>query len=409
MPSIYNDLTLRDFTTVHTQDLVLRLAIQDELYEVPDCFKSALQVAAYDPQHKFTSLLNDPNEFANLECFANQLLTGSFGVQLLTIPIKSTLYQMLTQWWRQKTNQPDLNLYQALQPSYQNHKNFYLEVGINYDVIDSDLLGGNGDGSTRKTFETMVANQASKKAKQIITLDNAVLYQSFYELAHDNKTWYEYFKFDVDTPLSQALAYVRQHIDFVVDLTDDEQQQIIAQSYSEQVQFGVELFKRHRIRHRLSLKPINMNDIPRKLRGKLMEQTRIALITAKFTSAGFIVSIPTHDTDGFDFTITESPSHNTHLIQLKSRVSVNKKYLNKNLYMMFPLADGQYVTIKHDWLWHYIWDIKQYKNKAHTRVDWTNSSINPTSELGQAILKHSIYPPFKLDQDFPDYITNNFE
>ena len=49
----------------------------------------------------------------------------------------------------------DKEVIKHLRNGYEDNLYFYFDAGYGYDVVDQDLLSGNGSGKTRKDFETL--------------------------------------------------------------------------------------------------------------------------------------------------------------------------------------------------------------------------------------------------------------
>lgn len=134
-----------------------------------------------------------------------------------------------------------------------------------------------------------------------------------------------------------------------------------------------------------------LNQKYRASRNKIYEATRLALVTTYFTACNCIVATPNRDDQDADLLLT-LPNNKTLRCQLKSRPTVNEKYMGKSIYMMFPLSkkDSRYVIIDHDVLQKLMFGKWNYHNKG-TRNYSSNSISNRNL---QDIINYSVVGPF---------------
>jgi len=81
------------------------------------------------------------NEDAVFETLDNIIFIGSISKD-------SLLYSALVQWYKHK----EKDMKEEVRSFVEDNDNIYYVTGCGYDTIDSDLLGGNANGTTRKEF-----------------------------------------------------------------------------------------------------------------------------------------------------------------------------------------------------------------------------------------------------------------
>lgn len=117
-------------------------------YDIPNDTKDDLFYRAAERivEENGPDCYNDPED-AVYEEMANI-------ITLDAIPFDSTLYGLLRDWYDSRG--------QVLEEEVRNYfddgVNMYFVGGMNYDVFDADLLGGNGNGETKAAFEEFVRN-----------------------------------------------------------------------------------------------------------------------------------------------------------------------------------------------------------------------------------------------------------
>lgn len=109
----------------------------------------------------------------------------------------------------------------------------------------------------------------------------------------------------------------------------------------------------HVYRHLNDLKLVTKNAT------QMLESMRLHIIRAYFNACN--VNTFEGDVDGGTCDFIAELSNHLYKIQLKSRPTVDQKYLGKDIYMMFPLdardrmTDETYVIVPHDELWETVW------------------------------------------------------
>lgn len=132
---------------------------------------------------------------------------------------------------------------------------------------------------------------------------------------------------------------------------------------------------------------------------KVMESVRRRLLLVYFESRGLRTYDPSWDANGCDFAV--DINGRTILVQQKARPTVDQKYLNQNLYMLFPCninekpynGENYYVLIDHDWLFNQIFHVwKFYQN----RIDTSYSTTGLAKDKQKILMQHSLITPFRL-------------
>ena len=85
------------------------------------------------------------------------------------------------------------------------------------------------------------------------------------------------------------------------------------------------------------------------LNGKQKEIYNFQKVTAKLADYGFNCIKLADDWQGADFLAYHKEGSDTLKVQLKARLTIDKKYSGKELYMCFPIK-GRWHLIKHDFL-----------------------------------------------------------
>ncbi|HEY4623580.1 MAG TPA: hypothetical protein VIH12_06950 [Solibacillus sp.] len=119
-------------------------AIFNEIQEVENNWEGyennsyALTMLAYKEMDSTEVSENDDAVFETLD---NIIFIGSIGKD-------SLLYGALVQWYEHKGK----NMKENVRSFVEDNEKIYYVTGCGYDTIDSDLLGGNANGTTRKEF-----------------------------------------------------------------------------------------------------------------------------------------------------------------------------------------------------------------------------------------------------------------
>lgn len=151
----------------------------------------------------------------------------------------------------------------------------------------------------------------------------------------------------------------------------------------------------HVYRHLNDLKLVTKNAT------QMLESMRLHIIRAYLNACN--VNTFEGDVDGGACDFIAELSDHLYKIQLKSRPTVDQKYLGKDIYMMFPLdardrmTDETYVIVPHDALWETVWgqwglsvkDGTGYDKPVTTNEQRTDlirmSIIEPVSPLSELL------------------------
>ena len=90
------------------------------------------------------------------------------------------------------------------------------------------------------------------------------------------------------------------------------------------------------------------------------------------------------DWQGADFLAYHKDGNDTLRVQLKSRITIDKKYQGKNLYIAFPISK-YWCLIKHDELIEIIGNFTNWLNTPSWKEKGLYHSDNPNKDLVNAI------------------------
>lgn len=132
-----------------------------------------------------------------------------------------------------------------------------------------------------------------------------------------------------------------------------------------------------------------------KLDGKQKEVYNFHCIAALLAKCGFATYPIRDDWNGGDMIARHMTNGETIIVQLKSRMSFDKKYLGKNIWLAFPDADGAY-AFPHDAFLASYQEARRARGKPlddndSWNVDGKVSWKSPTREL-RAMLE-----PYRLE------------
>ena len=123
-----------------------------------------------------------------------------------------------------------------------------------------------------------------------------------------------------------------------------------------------------------------------KLNSRQQEIFNFQKVAAVLAEYGFNCIQLRDDWQGADFLAYHMEGKNTLKVQLKGRLTIDKKYKGKKLYVAFPI-EGHWYLIEHD----------ELINKVKLYTDWLDS--RSWKENGSY---HSAKPPVKLIQQLAD-------
>jgi hypothetical protein len=95
------------------------------------------------------------------------------------------------------------------------------------------------------------------------------------------------------------------------------------------------------------------------------------------------------DWQGADFLAYHKDATNTLKVQLKSRLTINKKYIGKSLHMAFPLR-GHWYLIEHDELLTLVRKHTTWLDSPYWKREENYNSANPNGNLVTALAEHKL-------------------
>ena len=121
-----------------------------------------------------------------------------------------------------------------------------------------------------------------------------------------------------------------------------------------------------------------------KLNSRQKEVFNFHKVAGLLADYGFNCLKLTDDWQGADFLAYHKDGTHTLKVQLKSRLTIGKKYQNKSLYIVFPLNNGWYL-IEHDGLVALAKKHTNWLNSKSWRMGGMYSSTRPNPELVAAL------------------------
>ena len=128
----------------------------------------------------------------------------------------------------------------------------------------------------------------------------------------------------------------------------------------------------------MPLKHIQYSDLNPRQR-EIFNFQKVAAILANY---GFNCIKPADDWQGADFLAYHIDGNNTRKVQLKGRLSIDQKYVGKNLYMAFPSKNCWYL-VKHDRLVDLIRDHTNWLNTP----SWIDKGFYNSDAPSRLLLK----------------------
>ena len=119
-----------------------------------------------------------------------------------------------------------------------------------------------------------------------------------------------------------------------------------------------------------------------KLLAKQKENYNFHKLSSLLASFGFNCLWLNDDVKGADF-LALSTEGDVFKIQLKSRLTFDKKYIGKDLYIAFPFDDGFYVYLHDEAL-------KLFIDKYETTSSWNDKGIYNTTTKYESMVKYFI-------------------
>ncbi|MBL6931332.1 MAG: AAA family ATPase [Rhodospirillales bacterium] len=139
----------------------------------------------------------------------------------------------------------------------------------------------------------------------------------------------------------------------------------------------------------VDLKKVEYND----LNSKQKEIYNFQTVAGKLAEYGFNCIKLADDWNGADFLAYHYQGNETLKVQLKSRLTVSQHYIGKEIYMTFPIGDGDgdWYLIEHDRL---VEMVRENIGIRGAETNWTDGGIYHVSPPNALIVK--LLEPFKL-------------
>lgn len=119
---------------------------------------------------------------------------------------------------------------------------------------------------------------------------------------------------------------------------------------------------------------------PTKLNGKQKEIYNFQKSAALLADYGFNCVKLTDDWEGADFLALHFDGKTILRVQLKSRLTIDRKYLDQDLWMNFPSA-GTWYLVPHDELVEFVGEATNWLNTTSWKENGQYSSANPSLQL----------------------------
>jgi len=119
---------------------------------------------------------------------------------------------------------------------------------------------------------------------------------------------------------------------------------------------------------------------------------KIASLLADY---GFNCMKLSDDWQGADFLAYHKDGIDTLKVQLKSRLTIDKKYIEKGLYIAFPIKNSWYL-IEHDALVDLVRELTNWLNTTSWREKGVYHSDAPSAELLARLGSHILVPKMPL-------------
>ena len=120
------------------------------------------------------------------------------------------------------------------------------------------------------------------------------------------------------------------------------------------------------------------------LNSKQKEIYNFQKISGALAEYGFNCIKLSDDWHGADFLAYHKDGNDTLKVQLKSRLSIDKKYIGKDLHIAFPIGNSWFL-IKHDDLLQSVSETTNWLNTSSWKDKGLYNSDNPSQKLLQAI------------------------
>lgn len=120
------------------------------------------------------------------------------------------------------------------------------------------------------------------------------------------------------------------------------------------------------------------------LSGKAKETWNFQKVSALLVEYGFATNWLNVDFESADFVAVHFNGNDIIKVQLKSRVTISKKYVGKDIYVCFPLANS-FCLIQHEELIELVGKNTNWLNSSSWVNDGAYSSANPNKELKETL------------------------
>ena len=120
------------------------------------------------------------------------------------------------------------------------------------------------------------------------------------------------------------------------------------------------------------------------LSGKAKETWNFQKVSAHLVEYGFATNWLNVDFESADFVAVHFNGNDIIKVQLKSRVTISKKYMGKDIYVCFPLDDS-FCLIQHEELIELVGKNTNWLNSSSWVNDGGYSSANPNKELKEKL------------------------
>ena len=145
---------------------------------------------------------------------------------------------------------------------------------------------------------------------------------------------------------------------------------------------------------------INYND----LSAKQQEIYNFQKVAAVLADYGFNCIKLADDWQGADFLAYHKDSDNTLKVQLKGRVTIDKKYQQKNIWMTFPI-NAYWYLVEHSKLVEIISATTNWLNTPSWIDRGNYSSYAPSKKLVEALSEYKLEPIMQALENTPDNIS----
>ncbi|OTN87597.1 hypothetical protein A5819_000043 [Enterococcus sp. 7E2_DIV0204] len=145
------------------------------------------------------------------------------------------------------------------------------------------------------------------------------------------------------------------------------------------------------VEQRKLLEKLPFDDMPKKFR----EHRNFLKLAAVLVDYGYMCSWLPVDNEGADFIAVHCKTNDVFKIQLKGRITVDKKYYGKGILIAFPKSNREplknWIIVPHDEL------STIYRQESPLEENRTKSSTIVSNKIWEAVKKISIIEPTNLN------------